>query len=164
MWNLIIIFIPSCVLGHMNFERCFPSTMGMKPFLERFILNPFSIYSMYVDCERQSNPLDLSHRSLFPEYRMLHQGLSWRTIWTTKFSLLKSRNVIPILICHIHIYNMEYNYAPTNLPLYFRFILVLYKVRFHNRFIKTDVPTPICLLLIHKWISKACIHCCYLWM
>ena len=41
---------------------------------------------------------------------------------------------------------MEYNYAPTNLPLYIRFILVLYEVRFHNRFIKTDVPAPVCLL------------------
>ena len=60
-WNPIIISLPSCVLGYMNFERCFPSTMGMKPFLEKFILNPFSIFSMYVDCERPSNPLDLSH-------------------------------------------------------------------------------------------------------
>ena len=97
-----IISLPSCVLGYMNFKRCFPSTMGMKPFFQRFILNPFSIFSMYVDYERPSNPLDLSHRFLFPEYRMLHQGLSWRTIWTTKFSLLKSRNVIPILVCHLH--------------------------------------------------------------
>ena len=130
----------------MNFERCFPSIMGMKPFFERFILNPFSIFSMYVDCERPSNLLDLFHRSLFLEYRMLRQGLSWRTIWTTKFSLLKSRNVIPFLICHLHIYNLEYNYAPSNLLLYNRFILVLYEVRFNNRFIKMDVPPPACLL------------------
>ena len=68
-------------------------------------------------------------------------GLSWRIVWTVKFSLLKSRNAILILICH-----MEYNYAPTNLPLYTSFILVLYEVRFHNRFIKTDVPAPVCSL------------------
>ena len=66
-----IISLPSCVLGHMNFERCFPSTMGMKPFFKRFILNPFSIFSMYLDYERLSKP---------PEYRMLRQGLSWRTV------------------------------------------------------------------------------------
>ena len=92
--------------------------MGMIHFFERFILNPFSIFYMYVDCERSSNPLDLSHRSLFPEYRILCQGLSWRTVWTTKFSLLKSRNVIPILICHIHkIWNT------TMLPLTFLYTL-----------------------------------------
>ena len=38
-----IISLPSCVLRNMNFERCFPSTMGMEPFLERFILKGFSI-------------------------------------------------------------------------------------------------------------------------
>ena len=41
---------------------------------------------------------------------------------------------------------MEYNYAPTNLPLYTKFILVLYEVRFHNLFIKIDDPAPVCLL------------------
>ena len=41
---------------------------------------------------------------------------------------------------------MEYNYAPTNLLLYTRFIFVLYEVKFHNHFIKTDVPAPLCLL------------------
>ena len=41
---------------------------------------------------------------------------------------------------------MEYNYAPTNLLLYNRFILVLYEVKFRNLFIKIDVPAPICLL------------------
>ncbi len=41
---------------------------------------------------------------------------------------------------------MEYNYAPTKLLLYTRFNLVLYEVRFHNHFIKTDVPASVCLL------------------
>ena len=41
---------------------------------------------------------------------------------------------------------MEYNYAPTNLPLYTKFILILYEVRFHNHFIKTDVLAPVYLL------------------
>ena len=60
MWNPIIISLLSSVLELMNFERCFPSTMGMKPFFERFILNPFSIFSIYVDYETPSTPLDLS--------------------------------------------------------------------------------------------------------
>ena len=41
---------------------------------------------------------------------------------------------------------MEYNYVSTNLPLYTRFILVLYEVGFHNHFIKTDVLAPVYLL------------------
>ena len=41
---------------------------------------------------------------------------------------------------------MEYNYALTNLLLYTWFIFVLYEVRFHNHFIKTDVPAPVYLL------------------
>ena len=103
IWNSIHILSTFLCFRTHELRKVLPINYGYETFFERFILNPFSIFSMHVDCERPSNSLDLSHRSLFPEYRMLHQGLSWRTVWTTKFSLLKSRNVIPILICHLHI-------------------------------------------------------------
>ena len=52
--------LSSCVSGHMDFERVIPLTMGTYSLLDYSMLNLFSILSMYVDCERPSNLLDLS--------------------------------------------------------------------------------------------------------
>ena len=80
--------------------------MGIKPFFEGFI--PFSNFSTYVDYERLSNPLYLFYRSKFPKCRMLYWSISWRTIWTTKSSLLKSRNVIQIFLDIVTHYKNEF--------------------------------------------------------
>ena len=52
--------LSSCVFGHMDFEKEIPLDTGTYLLLDYSMLNLFNILSMYVDCERPNNLLDLS--------------------------------------------------------------------------------------------------------
>ena len=134
--------LSSCVFWHMDFERCFPCSMGMFPLLERSILNRFSTLSMYVDCERPSNQIDPNSQNI----GCFAKVFLGKLIRQPNLHSLKCRNVIFDYKYVIYIQNQKYNYAPTNLLVDPRFILVLYEAITLYCFIKTDVPAPWCFL------------------
>ncbi len=53
----LMLSLSSCVFGHMDFREMFPVQHGnVTSLLRDPMLNRFSTLSMYVDCERPSNP------------------------------------------------------------------------------------------------------------
>ena len=78
-------WISSGVFGHIFLERWMLCLRDKRPLLEFFILNLFSISSMYICCESPIILLDHLYRLLYQECRKLLLDLSWRTLSTIIF-------------------------------------------------------------------------------
>ena len=64
---LLMCLLLSYVLGNIDLEGDIPYVVVNNHFLESFMLNLFSILTMYVDCERPNNLLGLSLLILIPK-------------------------------------------------------------------------------------------------